>query len=73
MRWALPMDDIRLTRSLLRAARRAVEFPDVRSESAGESMSRVRLMEEGLPRTELQHEIFGPDGWPVPPCGCDLR
>jgi len=23
-------------------------------------------MEEGLPRTELQHEIFGPDGRPVP-------
>lgn len=25
-------------------------------------MSRVRLMEEGLPRPELQQEIFGPDG-----------
>jgi hypothetical protein len=38
MRWALPMDGIRLTRSLLRAARRVVDFPDVRSESAGESI-----------------------------------
>jgi hypothetical protein len=27
-----------------------------------ESMSRVRLMEEGLPRPEPQYEIFGPDG-----------
>jgi alkylated DNA nucleotide flippase Atl1 len=46
----------------VRAARRVVEFLDARSESAGESMSRVRLMEEGLPRPELQQEIFGPDG-----------
>lgn len=46
----------------IRAARRVVEFLDIRSESAGESMSRVRLMEEGLPRPELQHEIFGLDG-----------
>ena len=67
MRWALPMDGIRLTRSLLRAARRVVDFPDVRSESAGESMSRVRLMEEGLPRPQLQHEISGPDGRLVTP------
>jgi hypothetical protein len=46
----------------IRAARRVVEFLDVRSESAGESISRVRLMEEGLPRPELQQEIIGPDG-----------
>ena len=46
----------------IRAARRVVEFLDVRSESPGESASRVRLMEEGLPRPELQHEIYGPDG-----------
>jgi hypothetical protein len=45
----------------VRAARRVVEFLDVHSETPGESMSRVRLMEEGLPRPELQHEIFGPD------------
>lgn len=46
----------------VRAARRVVEFLDVRSESVGESVSRVRLMEEGLPRPELQREIFGLDG-----------
>lgn len=46
----------------VRAARRVVEFLDVRAESVGESVSRVRLMEEGLPRPELQREIVGPDG-----------
>jgi len=46
----------------VRAARRVVEFLDVRSESPGESVSRVRLMEEGLPAPEPQVEIFGPDG-----------
>jgi hypothetical protein len=46
----------------VRAARRVVAFLDERSESPGESASRVRLMEEGLPRPEPQHEIFGPDG-----------
>jgi hypothetical protein len=46
----------------IRSARRAVAFLDVRSESVGESVSRVRLMEEGLPAPELQREMFGPDG-----------
>ena len=46
----------------VRAARRAVQFLDVRSESPGESVSRVRLVEEGLPRPEPQREIFGQDG-----------
>jgi hypothetical protein len=46
----------------VRAARRAVEFLDVRSESVGESVSRVRLIEEGLPRPEPQRELFTPDG-----------
>ena len=46
----------------VRAARRVVEFLDARSETPGESMSRVRLMEEGLPRPELQSEIFGSNG-----------
>jgi hypothetical protein len=46
----------------IRAARRVVGFLDGRSESAGESISRVRLVEEGLPRPEPQQEIFGPDG-----------
>ena len=46
----------------VRAARRAIDFLDVRSESVGESVSRVRLVEEGLPRPEPQCQIFGPDG-----------
>jgi hypothetical protein len=46
----------------IRAARRVVEFLDVRSESAGESVSRVRVMEEGLPRPEPQKGIYWPDG-----------
>jgi hypothetical protein len=46
----------------VRSARRAVAFLDIRSESVGESISRVRLMEEGLPAPEPQREIFGPDG-----------
>jgi hypothetical protein len=46
----------------VRAARRAVEFLEVPSESPGESVSRVRLVEEGLPRPEPQREIFGPGG-----------
>jgi hypothetical protein len=46
----------------VRAARRAVAFFDVRSESAGESVSRVRLMQERLPASEPQREIFSPDG-----------
>ena len=46
----------------VRAARRTVDFLDVRSESVGESVSRVRLMEEGLPAPDLQTEIFGPNG-----------
>jgi hypothetical protein len=49
----------------VRAARRVVEFLDVRSESVGESMSRVRLMEEGLPAPKSQREIYGPDGKPI--------
>jgi hypothetical protein len=46
----------------VRAARRAVAFLDVRSESAGESVSRVRLMQERLPAPEPQGEISSPDG-----------
>lgn len=46
----------------VRSARRTVGFLDGHSESVGESVSRVRLMEEGLPAPELQQEIFGPNG-----------
>jgi hypothetical protein len=45
-----------------RQARRAVALLDPRSESAGESVSRVRLHEEGLPVPELQQDIYGQDG-----------
>ena len=37
----------------VRAARRVVEFLDIRSESVGESVGRVRLMEDGLPAQSL--------------------
>jgi hypothetical protein len=46
----------------VRAGRRVVEFLDGRSESGGESVSRLWLMEEGLPAPEPQFEIFGTDG-----------
>ena len=46
----------------VRAARRAVAFLDSRSESVGESVSRVRMHLDGLPAPELQQEILGPDG-----------
>lgn len=46
----------------VRSARRVIAFLDARSESVGESVSRLRLMEEGLPAPEPQREIFGPDG-----------
>lgn len=46
----------------LAAARRAVTFADGRSESVGESRSRVVLARFGLPATELQHEVWSADG-----------
>ena len=46
----------------VRRARRVVGFLDQRSESAGESVSRLRMVQDGLPLPELQREIFGPDG-----------
>jgi hypothetical protein len=45
-----------------RQARRALALLDPRSESAGESVSRVRLHEEGLPAPELQQNIYDEDG-----------
>jgi enamine deaminase RidA (YjgF/YER057c/UK114 family) len=39
-------------------ARQALAFLDGRSESAGESMSRVLLARDGLPPPELQHDIL---------------
>ena len=46
----------------IRQARRAVTLLDPRSESAGESVSRVRLHEDGLPAPELQQDIYDEDG-----------
>jgi hypothetical protein len=45
-----------------RAAARAVEFADGRSESVGESRSRVLLHRWGLGPTSLQFEVRGPGG-----------
>ena len=46
----------------VRQARRAVDFLDPRSESVGESVSRVRLHLDGLPAPALQREILGSNG-----------
>jgi hypothetical protein len=45
-----------------RQARRAVALLDPRSESPGESMSRVRLRQDGVPAPELQQDIHDGDG-----------
>lgn len=46
----------------VRQARRTVAFLDARSESAGESVSRVGFARDGLPAPEPQRNIYGPDG-----------
>ena len=46
----------------VRQARRAIDFLDARSESVGESVSRVRLHDDGLPAPDLQQDILGPNG-----------
>ncbi|MFD6857543.1 hypothetical protein ACFWCF_09390 [Rhodococcus sp. NPDC060090] len=43
-------------------ARYAVSFLDGRSESVGESLSRVRMAAYGIPRPALQHEVMTRDG-----------
>ena len=45
-----------------RQVRRAVALFDPRSESAGESVSRVGLHEDGLPMPDPQQDIFDEDG-----------
>jgi hypothetical protein len=45
-----------------RQARRALGLLDPRSESPGESVSRVRLILDGLPAPEPQQDIVGDDG-----------
>ena len=44
------------------AARRALLFADGRSESAGESRTRLALHQGGLPAPHLQVQIYAPDG-----------
>lgn len=43
-------------------ARRTIPFLDPRSESPGESVSRVDLDHIGVPPTELQYDVFADDG-----------
>ncbi len=47
----------------IRVARDVVAFVDGRSESAGESLSRVRMWELGIPVPELQHVVRGQEGF----------
>lgn len=47
----------------VRAARRVVSAADGRAGSVGESLSRARMIELGLPRPELQHEFTDDDGF----------
>ncbi len=44
-------------------ARRTIDFLDPRSESPGESCSRVVLHEEGLPKPDLQVEVYDDNGY----------
>jgi hypothetical protein len=46
----------------VRQARRAITLLDSRSESPGESLSRIRLLEDGLPAPDLQQDIFDESG-----------
>ena len=47
----------------VRAARRAVALMDPSAESPGESLSRVRMAELGMPPPVLQHELRDADGF----------
>lgn len=46
----------------IRSAGRALALLDARSESPGESVSRVRMHEDGIPAPELQLQVRAPDG-----------
>lgn len=43
-------------------ARRALAFADGRAESVGESISRVQIVQSGLPMPELQYAVFSASG-----------
>ena len=45
------------------AARRVLAFADGRSESVGESRSRVAIAQAGLPQPVLQWQVLGRNGW----------
>lgn len=49
----------------VKSARRMARFLDPRSESAGESASRVHMHLDGLPRPDLQRVIYDADGLSV--------
>jgi hypothetical protein len=46
----------------VRAARRACDFLDPRSESPAESVSRVRFFEQGIPAPQVQYRIYDEAG-----------
>ncbi|WP_395704939.1 hypothetical protein [Rhodococcus ruber] len=50
------------TKAGIASARRVVPFLDGRSESPGESLSRLRMRDAGMPRPQLQHELRTGDG-----------
>lgn len=52
----------------VRRARRVCAFADNRSESVGESMSRVRFWEHGIPAAELQYRVLDERGSLVARC-----
>lgn len=52
-------------------ARRSIAFLDARSESPGESVSRVVFSEIGVPRPELQREVYGAGGEVIARCDFD--
>ncbi|PBC48997.1 hypothetical protein CJ179_19765 [Rhodococcus sp. ACS1] len=62
-RGVVSIDDVRAVldrhgrRKGIGAARRAVALFDERSESPGESLSRIRMRECGMPAPDLQHEV----------------
>ncbi|WP_420752609.1 hypothetical protein [Rhodococcus sp. O3] len=54
--------DAAALRAGVASARRVVDFLDGRSESAGESLGRLRLRSAGIPEPSLQRELYTPDG-----------
>lgn len=57
----------------VRRARLMCDLLDARSESVGESASRVRIVEQGLPSPELQAQIFDAQGRMIGRCDFGWR